>query len=102
MCLLLIQQYQQLGAAVALLGATVVNGGLAYSFVSQNIGRISIVYFLIKPVLAGVVTFSILLLLSPSNLSLSCALLLGVYFTSFLVLQPKIFNKFLLFVTKNR
>lgn len=102
MCLLLIEKYQQLGSAVALLSATVVNGGLAYSFVFQNIGRISILHFLIKPVLSGIATFSILLFLSPSNLLLSCALLLGLYFSSFLALEPKLFNNFLLLVTKNR
>jgi O-antigen/teichoic acid export membrane protein len=98
----LIPKFEQLGAAIALLCATMVNGGLAYSFVFRNIGRISIIYFFIKPVLSGIVTSSILLFLSPSNLLLSCALLLGLYFLSFLALQPKFLKNFLLLITKNR
>ena len=98
----LIPRYEQLGAAIALLCAAMVNWGLAYRFVLQNIDKIPILYFLVKPVLSGIVIFSILLFLSPSSLLLSCVLLFGLYFSFFLVLQPEFFSKFLLFVTRNR
>jgi PST family polysaccharide transporter len=101
LCLFLAPKYQEIGAAVALLTGTVINLGFAYTFVRKKVHKISILRYLVKPVLSGSFTFAVLTFFSPSSLFVSVSLVFIIYISILIALHPRVFLNIRIFFSKS-
>ena len=86
--IVLIPRFGATGAAVSLLGAAVVHGGLAYLFVRRRIVHVPFGKHALRPLGAGLVTAAVFFLLLPTGLWVASVCSIALYGIAVAWLEP--------------
>ncbi len=97
----LIPRYGAIGAAVSLLAAALVHGGLAYVFVRRNIAHVPFAPHAFRPLCTGAVTVAMFLLLLPTGVWMASVFSVALYGVAFLLLEPGLLGTLAVALARN-